>query len=236
MDPEASRPELTEAQEDYLKQILLLGEGVPAVSTQRLADRMGVRPASVTGMVQRLAQLGLVRHAPYRGVQLTDAGRRVALEIVRHHRLLETWLARALDYRWDEVHAEAERLEHVISETFEARIAELLDHPTHDPHGDPIPDARLVMPPVAPTVALTRAEPGRELAVARVTAQQPEALARLASLGLTPGCRLRVVSRRAEGGVGVEVGGRRVVVPEDEASTVQVKPALAGWDDGEGST
>ena len=115
---------LSEAQEDYLKQIFILGEGRQKVGTQTLAHRLEVRPASVTEMVGRLAQLGLVEHARYRGVSLTDSGRRVALEMLRHHRLLETFLVEVLGYEWDQVHEEAERLEHVISERYEARIAE----------------------------------------------------------------------------------------------------------------
>jgi DtxR family Mn-dependent transcriptional regulator len=116
------RLELSESQEDYLKQIFLLGGDGDRVSTQALSRRLRVKPASVTEMVGRLSQLGLVEHAPYRGVRLTDAGKRVALEMLRHHRLLETFLVEALGYKWDQVHEEAERLEHVISERFEERI------------------------------------------------------------------------------------------------------------------
>ncbi len=222
MDVGHVRPRLTESQEDYLKQILLLGDPEGRVSTQRLADRLGVRPASATGMIQRLAQLGLVHHTRYRGARLTERGRQVALEIVRHHRLVETWLARSLGYGWDEVHAEAERLEHVISETFEARIAALLGHPTHDPHGDPIPDEGLVLPPARPAVALADAEIGRELVVVRVTTQEPVRLAELAALGLTPGSRLRVEARAEAGGVRVEVSGRPVALPVALASVLRV--------------
>ncbi|HQP42529.1 MAG TPA: metal-dependent transcriptional regulator, partial [Thermoanaerobaculales bacterium] len=143
MSGERSTLGLTAPQEDYLKQIFLLGERGDSVGTQTLAVRLGVRPASVTGMVQRLAELGLVDHRRYRGVSLTESGRRVALEMLRHHRLLETYLAETLGYGWGEIHDEAERLEHVISERFEERIAEALGHPTRDPHGDPIPDAQL---------------------------------------------------------------------------------------------
>jgi Mn-dependent DtxR family transcriptional regulator len=114
---------LTESQENYLKQIFMLGEDGANVSTQALAERLRVRPASVTGMIHRLVELGLVEHERYRGVRLTQEGRQAALEILRHHRLLETYLARKLGYRWDEVHEEAERLEHVISDLFEARRA-----------------------------------------------------------------------------------------------------------------
>ncbi|MCS7219398.1 MAG: metal-dependent transcriptional regulator, partial [Thermus sp.] len=125
-----ARPPLSEAQEDYLKQLFLLQEALGgAVPTQALAERLGVRPPSATGMLKKLAALGLVEHLPYRGARLTEAGQRVALEVLRHHRLLEAYLHRALGYGWEEVHQEAERLEHVISEAFEERIAELLGHP-----------------------------------------------------------------------------------------------------------
>jgi DtxR family transcriptional regulator, Mn-dependent transcriptional regulator len=220
------RPELSEAQEDYLKQILLLGGPEGSVSTQQLAERLTVRPASVTGMVQRLAGLGLLRHARYRGVRLTEAGRRVALELVRHHRLLETYLARTLGYPWEEIHAEAERLEHVISEGFEARIAELLDHPSHDPHGDPIPDADLVLPPEPETVALTEAATACPLRLVRVTSQDPETLAQVAALGLRPGHVLRVFGR-SRAGLRVAVAGHRATVPRALAARLRVEIAEA---------
>lgn len=137
---ERIEPALSTAQEDYLKQILSLGGDGGAVTTQALARRLGVRPPSVTGMVQRLAELGLVEHRPYRGVLLTERGRRVARETVRHHRLLEAFLVEVLGFAGDEVHDEAERLEHVISARFEERLAEVLGHPTVDPHGSPIPE------------------------------------------------------------------------------------------------
>ncbi len=144
---EMARPPLSEAQEDYLKQLLLLEEALGSpVSTQALAERLGVKPPSVTGMLKKLSALGLVAHAPYRGARLTEAGRRVALEVLRHHRLLETYLHQALGYGWEEVHQEAERLEHVISEDLEERIAEALGHPPFDPHGDPIPTRELALP------------------------------------------------------------------------------------------
>lgn len=138
---ERIEPALSTAQEDYLKQILGLGGDGGVVSTLALADRLRVRPPSVTGMVQRLAELGLVEHRPYRGVSLTGRGRRAALETLRHHRLLETFLVEVLGFSRDEVHDEAERLEHVISARFEERIAEVLGHPAVDPHGAPIPAA-----------------------------------------------------------------------------------------------
>ena len=126
---------LSSAVEDYLKAIFELGEA----KTQALADALEVSPASVTGMLKKLSALGLIEYERYRGVTLTPAGRKIALETLRHHRLIETYLAEALGYPWHEVHDEAERLEHHISEDFEDRIAEVLGNPTHDPHGDPIP-------------------------------------------------------------------------------------------------
>jgi DtxR family Mn-dependent transcriptional regulator len=197
-DGRLPRPDLSISQEDYLKQIFLLGEGARSVSTRDLADRLDVRPASVTGMIQRLAELGFVYHEPYRGVRLTDRGRRVALEMLRHHRLLETYLKQVLGYSWDEVHDEAERLEHVISERFEARIAEAMGHPTHDPHGDPIPDAELSMPPAREEISLFAMEAGRTGTVTRVGTQDRESLGRLGQLGLIPGAEIVVLANTGD--------------------------------------
>ncbi|GAA5335726.1 MULTISPECIES: manganese-dependent transcriptional regulator MntR [Thermus] len=219
------RPPLTEAQEDYLKNLLLLElEGQAPVSTQALASRMGVRPPSATEMLKKLALLGLVEHQPYQGASLTLAGRRVALEVLRHHRLLEAYLHQALGYGWEEVHEEAERLEHVISEAFEARIAELLGHPPFDPHGDPIPTQDLALPE-APATPLTEAPLG-EARVVRALVQDPGTLHLLARLGLTPGARLRVLER--QNGVRVALGNKVFLLPPDLAAAVGVE---AGGDD-----
>lgn len=195
-DPEGyvPRPFLSPSQEDYLKQVFLLGDGAENVSTRDLSIRLGVRPASVTGMIQRLAEQGLVSHEPYHGVRLTDAGRSVALEMLRHHRLLETYLNQVLGYSWDEVHDEAERLEHVISERFEARIAEAMGHPTHDPHGDPIPDADLQMPPPRDEINLPTLGVGRTGTLTRVGTQDRKSLNLLGRLGLIPGVEVVVVA------------------------------------------
>ena len=136
----------TSAVEDYAKAIYALQRRDATVSTTALAERLHVTPASASAMVKRLDALGLVRHEPYRGVVLTAAGERVALEVLRHHRLLELYLAETLGLDVDDVHDEADRLEHVISEELEARIDRALGFPTHDPHGDPIPDADLNWP------------------------------------------------------------------------------------------
>ena len=141
-----AKPALTESIQDYLKGIYQLRAGGGAVSVTALARRLGVSPASASAMVKKLAALGLAVHQPYRGITLTTAGEKVALEVIRHHRLLELYLAETLGLDVDDVHAEAERLEHVISEELEQRIDQALGFPTHDPHGDPIPDANLKWP------------------------------------------------------------------------------------------
>jgi len=215
---------LSEAQEDYLKQIFLLGEGRTSVGTQALARRLEVRPASVTEMVQRLAQLGLVDHAPYRGVRLTDKGRRIALEMLRHHRLLETYLVRVLGFGWDEVHEEAERLEHVISERFEARIAEAMGHPTHDPHGDPIPSSDLTMPAGTTRVPLTELSPGDRGVLGRVGAQDRDNLELLRRLCLLPGTEIEMIEETT--------AGVRVRV-EDVISVLPAYLAAELWIEGE---
>ena len=216
------RPQLSEAQEDYLKQIFLLAEGRERVGTQMLARRLGVRPASVTEMVGRLRDLGLVEHAPYRGVRLSAAGQRVALEMLRHHRLLETFLVEALGYRWDEVHEEAERLEHVISERFEARIAEAVGHPTHDPHGDPIPDADLAMPDGEGWLRLTTMPKGSRGTVVRVGSQDAASLTTLRRLGLGRGALLEVVDLE-DHAVELEVGGEVLALPEPLAASIWIE-------------
>jgi len=141
-----AKPTLTAAIQDYLREIYKLGADGGRVSVTSLAKRQHVSPASASAMVKKLAALGLAEHQPYRGVTLTDAGERVALEIIRHHRLLELYLAQTLGLHVDDVHVEAERLEHALSEELEARIDRALGFPTHDPHGDPIPDANLEWP------------------------------------------------------------------------------------------
>jgi DtxR family Mn-dependent transcriptional regulator len=137
---------LTEAIQHYLREIYKLGQTDQRVSVTALARAQEVSPASASAMVKKLAALGLAEHAPYRGVSLTPAGERVALEVIRHHRLLELYLAETLGVDVEDVHEEADRLEHAISEELEARIDRALGYPTHDPHGDPIPDANLEWP------------------------------------------------------------------------------------------
>jgi DtxR family Mn-dependent transcriptional regulator len=143
-----AKPALTDAIQDYLREIYKLGADGSRVSVTALATSQGVSPASASAMVKKLAALELAAHQPYRGIELTRAGERVALEVIRHHRLLELYLAKTLGVHVDEVHGEAERLEHVISDELEERIDKALGFPTHDPHGDPIPDAKLRWPSV----------------------------------------------------------------------------------------
>ena len=198
-------PDYSTAVEDYAKAIYALEERDGEVSTTSLATRMQVTPASASAMIRKLAEQGLVTHTPYKLVELTDRGRTLALEMVRHHRLLETYLAVSLDMPWDRVHAEAEVLEHVISEELEARIAAKLGHPTHDPHGDPIPSADLQLA-ADDTRALASLEPGDHGTLARV-ADDPEMLRYLSARGIAPGAELTVVDKQPFGGpVFVHIG------------------------------
>ena len=184
------------AVEDYAKAIYQLGErSGGAVTTNALAERLDVTPASASGMVRKLDELGLVAHVPYKGVRLTAKGVRVALEMLRHHRLLELYLAEALDVPWDRVHDEAEVLEHVLSEELEELIAAKLGNPTRDPHGDPIPSVDLVIEEIA-TESLATMEPGRGGVFVRISDADPEMLRYLAERGIKPGDEFEVVDRQ----------------------------------------
>lgn len=185
---------ITTSIQDYLKIIYELTEHAEAASTNDLAARLGITPASVTGMIQKLASLepALVTYQKYQGAALTEAGRRAALDVIRRHRLLEAWLVQSLGYSWDEVHGEADRLEHVISEVLEARIAEALGQPERDPHGEFIPSAELVMPADA-SAPLSSLEVGQEAVVRRVHAQDASLLRHFEEQGLIPGARLHVL-------------------------------------------
>jgi DtxR family Mn-dependent transcriptional regulator len=217
------RANLTETQEDYLKQIFLIEEIRDAVPTQMLSERLGVTPASVTGMLKKLTELNLITHEPYRGVRLTEMGKKVALEIVRHHRLIELYLTEALGYSWDEVHEEAEKLEHVISENFEARIAEYLGHPTHDPHGDPIPSVDLELPPALDLVPLTEMESGDSGLVKRVRTQDKDELNLLTILKITLNSPI-VVIEKEKNGMRVKINDERYLIPLSLAGHLLVAP------------
>jgi len=191
----------TEAIEDYSKAIHALAERESGpVGTTALADRLGVSPGTVTAMVKKMADLGLVSYEPYRGVELTATGERMALEVIRHHRLLESFLAEALDMPWDQVHDEAEVLEHYISEELEERIAAALGNPRRDPHGDPIPDRDLTLADVAPGLPLIELEPGDRGVFTQVSDGRPEMLRYLDEHGIRPGAALEVVRREPFGG------------------------------------
>jgi DtxR family Mn-dependent transcriptional regulator len=184
---------------DYLKAIFEASRDGPARSGD-IAERMGLTRASVSGMLSRLAELGLIEHRPYKGATLTEAGTREALKLVRRHRVVETFMIRHLGYTWDEVHGEAEAIEHAIGERFTERLSAFLGHPEHDPHGDPIPTASGVLPDT-PDEPLASVQPGGRLVVARLRSRDPEVLAYLATKGIEPGVVLEVVAAEPHGGV-----------------------------------
>lgn len=199
--------QITPVVEDYLKMIYRIAQESGQVRTVALAEALNVKPASVTAMLKTLAELKLVEYEPYYGVTLTDAGEKVALEVIRHHRLIELYLVEALGFSWDEVHEEAEVLEHVISEKLEARIAAHLGHPTLDPHGDPIPalDGTL---PQSPARSLAELPEKAKARVARVCDQDAERLRYFAELGLVPKARVEVIgSAPFDGPISVRVAG-----------------------------
>jgi DtxR family Mn-dependent transcriptional regulator len=214
--------DLTDAMQDYVKEIYKLRlEGKPA-TTSAIAERMGVRPPSVTAMVKRLSALGLAEHAPYRGVELTPPGEQVALEVIRHHRLLELYLAQALGLSLDEVHSEADRLEHALSEELEARIDRSLGYPTHDPHGDPIPDAELRLDRKR-LRTLASLEPGDEATIKRVPDGDDELLRYLAKLALVPGKKIKLRAAEPFGGpLTVRVGKSEHAISRELAGGIGV--------------
>jgi DtxR family transcriptional regulator, Mn-dependent transcriptional regulator len=214
----------SEAVENYAKAIYSLQHrsGEP-VATNDLADRLQVTAASVSGMIKKLAELGLAEHVPYRGVQLTAAGEQVALEVLRHHRLLELYLAEQLGVPWDRVHEEAEALEHVISEDLEARIAAKLGNPTRDPHGDPIPDAKLHIDECS-TRSLADLEPGDRGRFVRVSDSEPEMLRYLSERGITLGDALEVLDRQPfDGPITVRCGTAQQVLGGSLAAAMRVE-------------
>lgn len=211
--------------EDYLKAIYKLestldGKGVP---TSKLAKEMKVANASVTNMVKRLSNLGMVTYKSYYGSKLTETGRKIALEMIRHHRLLELYLAEMLGYSWDQVHDEAEKLEHYISEQFEDKISELLNDPKFDPHGDPIPTKDGMMPELGLKV-LSRREENISLEVRRVKNQTPELLRYLDDYGLTPGAEVIIKKKEPfDGPLELIVDGNPVTLGYKIASDILVK-------------
>ena len=215
----------SETVQDYVKQIYLLQDGDGRATTSALADRMGVSAASATAMFKRLDELGLVQHVPYRGAVLTPAGEQIAMEIVRHHRLLELYLTEALGLPWDKVHREAEVLEHVLSDELEASIDAALGFPDTDPHGDPIPTADLKLPDRHHT-ALADLEQGQGGTVRRVPDGDPELLTYLASMGLVPRAAFVVAAKAPfRGPITLEVDGATHALGVEVAERIGVEPA-----------
>jgi DtxR family Mn-dependent transcriptional regulator len=212
-----------QAIEDYLKTIYMLAEEESPVSTSRIAEARDVKPGSATNMLQRLAKLNLVDYEKHYGVTLTDSGEKIALEVIRHHRLLELYLSEALGFGWDEVHEQADLLEHVISEKLEERIAAMLGNPTHDPHGDPIPakDGTIIQ---QETQLLTAVSPGEAVLIARIPDDgNSERLRYLAELGLRPGTEVLITAVAPfDGPITFEIDGCSNVIGYTMAQSVLV--------------
>ena len=223
VDQVERRSTFTRAQQDYLKALYQLGGDQRPVPTRDLAQRLGISSPSVSEMVTRLTAQGLVEHDRYRGQQLTREGRKVALELVRHHRLLEMFLVQVLGYTWDEVHEEAERLEHVISERMEQRIFELLGRPELDPHGHAIPTLAGKVRPLSDR-PLSECHQGEKVVVQGVSDDDPRRLRELDRRGLVPGTPIEIVEEsKFEGPIGVRIKGRRLTVPLGLARAVFVE-------------
>jgi len=223
---EATVTIITREREDYLKTIYKLQQEESPVRTNSIAHSLGVEPASVTGVIKRLAELGYLEHQPYKGVVLTRAGELVALEVIRHHRLIELYLIQSLGYSWDEVHNEAERLEHAVSPLFIERIEAVLGYPKIDPHGAPIPTTDGHIAPRKGT-RLSELQVGQHGNVARVSDDDPGLLRYLASLEIRPGAAITVRTIEPYGGpIGIEVdGAERSVGPQAAAQVfVEIKP------------
>jgi len=217
---------ITESEQDYLRAIYALAKRTEGgkVGTVALAERLQISAASVTNMVKKLAEHKLVSHSPYQAIALTEAGEKAALEVTRHHRLLETYLRERLDVPWEQVHSEADRLEHALSEDLEARLDAALGHPTTDPHGAPIPTLEGVVH--APrTQQLATAMPGVTVTVMEVEDENRDLLCYLAHLGLTPGARVEVLAKGPFGGpLHVRVDGKEYALGEAVTEAVAVRP------------
>jgi len=217
-----ARNDLGDAVQDYLKEIHKLQEKDGRATTSALAEAIEVSPPSASGMIKKLAALGLVEHTPYRGVTLTDAGEMVALEMIRHHRLIEQYLAETLGLPIHQLHDEADRLEHALSEDLEARIDAVLGHPTHDPHGDPIPDPELTLlaEPIRPLASLGE---GDEATVRRVPDGDADLLRYLSEIGLVPGCQFKLRSIEPfNGPMTLALDGNDRVISQELATRIGV--------------
>lgn len=213
-----------QAIEDYLKTIYMLAQEESPVSTSRIAEAREVKPASVTSMIQRLAKLKMVNYEKHYGVILTESGEKLALEVIRHHRLIELYLMEALGFTWDEVHEQADILEHVISEKLEERIAAALNYPLFDPHGDPIPtkEGQIAYVDARP---LASVKPESKVSIKRILDDSNSELLRyLAELGLVPGAEVIVIEVAPfQGPITVDVNGEKKVIGQKVASTILVK-------------
>lgn len=213
----------TQAVEDYLKAIYKLQREHGKVATTALAERLAVAPASVTGMIKKLASMNLITYERYQGVELTAAGQKLALEVIRHHRLVELYLAEALEVPWDQVHEEAEKWEHVLSEDLEERIDSLLGHPTTDPHGAPIPSRSGVIQRPDSSL-LSNLQVGQSAVIAEVDDRDPEMLRYMGDLGLYPGTAVSVTAIAPfDGPVTVVVDGVENVIGQEVANNVFVR-------------
>lgn len=215
----------TQSIQDYLKHIYELTECGQLASTNDLARKLNIKPASVTGMIQKLAaeKPALVEYQKHQGVTLTAMGKKAALEVIRHHRLLETWLVQTLNYSWDEVHEEAERLEHVISEDFEKRIAAALGHPLRDPHGELIPTEDLKMPADEST-PLSSLRPNQAAIIQRVDSQNANLLRHLNELGLIPNVQIEVIEYSPyDNNITIKVGRKSHVLGMNITTKIFVK-------------
>jgi DtxR family Mn-dependent transcriptional regulator len=221
MPPQIVRQSITRSVEDYLKAIYhLQAKGQPA-STSDIAELLELSAPSVSGMIKRLSDQGLIEHAPYKGVVLAASGRRVALRMLRRHRIIEAYLVGFLGYSWDTVHDEAERLEHAVSDTLVERMATALGNPDVDPHGDPIPSADGFVHELSCT-PLSEVPVGESVEIHRVHESQPDRLRYIASLGIKPGVRVRVVDRQPfDDLVTIEVGGERHVIGRELSHVLQ---------------
>lgn len=217
-------PHVTHAMEDYLKAVYRLKEQGGTITTQRISEELGVTGPSVTNMVKRLAELRLLEHERYMGVELTPAGEKIALEVIRHHRLLELYLAETMGFSWDKVHAEAERLEHHLSDEFESKLDSMLGHPTHDPHGDPIPSPDGVVPLLS-GIPLQDLPLGAPALVNRVADRDSDRLRYLGELGLYPGAQVMVLERMPfEGPLRIRVDDREHIIGRPLASVIFATP------------
>ena len=217
---------LSAVMEDYIKAMYALeNETGGRVATSALADYLDVTPPTVSSMLNKLEERGLIDREQYKGATLTEEGELVALEILRHHRLLESFLTEHLDYDWADVHDEADRLEHHISDELSERIAEALDNPGVDPHGDPIPDAELRLPEEETTSRLADAAVGARVVVRRIRHQGDEELRYLADAGVRPGVELEVIDVAPFGMVTVDTPGGEQSLPEEIAAAIEVTDA-----------